>query len=491
LQVVSLSAFAFALGAGVSLGASWILVSRIERMGGRLGVTDAMIGLLAALAADAPEITTAVSALAGHQQEVGAGVVMGSNVFNLAALLGLGAVAAGWVALHRRVVVLTGAVSLWIAVVCVVVVLGWVPAPVGLLLVVAALAPYIWLAASRRRSRVGRWLSAAIREEEMELHPVLTEKPSPWDFPLALVALVLVVSASIVMERAATSLGRHFAISGIVVGAVVLAAVTSLPNAVAAIYLARRGRGTAMLSTALNSNALNVAVGFLLPATLVGLGVVSSREVFVSLWYLGLTVVVLVLAYRDHGLRRHTGLVILAAYGLFVVTLVAVARAHPSALVLAGPTVLIVAWTAVLLVTPPVRRPGGDDRDPLTGNGKLSHSRRDVLNPQIRDWSAPRLALLGGVLVGAIAAIDALLGSRVVLVGLLVVGPCCGVLTRRGVLAGALSLFALACALAVAIPDGIWLSWAQLAFTLGIGIVALVATAAARAMERSQRRMSR
>ena len=89
----------FFLGATASLWASWFLVSRLERLGNRLGFTEAMLGLVAALAADAPEITSAIGAMAGHQQEVGAGVVVGSNVFNLAALLGLGAVAAGWVAL--------------------------------------------------------------------------------------------------------------------------------------------------------------------------------------------------------------------------------------------------------------------------------------------------------------------------------------------------------------------------------------------------------
>jgi cation:H+ antiporter len=321
-------------------------------MGGRLGITDAMLGLLAALAADAPEITSAVSALAGHQQEVGAGVVVGSNVFNLAALLGLGAVAAGWVALHRRVVVLTGLVSVWIAGVCVFTVLGWIPAFASLLLVLAVLGPYVWLAASRRRSRVGHWLSVAMHEEELEVSPALVASTSRWDLPVAMAALVIVVVASIVMERAATSLGRHFSISSIVVGAVVLAAVTSLPNAVAAIYLARRGRGTAMLSTALNSNALNVAAGLLVPASLIGLGVTTRGEVFVSLWYLGLTALILVLAYRDRGLRRHTGIVILVAYALFVVTLLAVIGGHPSVLVLAGPAVLLVAWTAILVLTP-------------------------------------------------------------------------------------------------------------------------------------------
>ena len=103
------------VGAAFSLAASAILVIRIERLGERLGLTEAMLGLVAALAADAPEITSAASALARGQHAVGVGVVLGSNVFNLAALLGLGAVVAGRIALHRRVIALEGSVGLWMA----------------------------------------------------------------------------------------------------------------------------------------------------------------------------------------------------------------------------------------------------------------------------------------------------------------------------------------------------------------------------------------
>ena len=115
---------AFVVGAVVSLATSWVLVSRIERIGGRLGASEAMLGLLAALAADTPEISSAVSALAHHQQSVGVGVVLGSNVFNLAALLGLGAMVGGGIALHRRVVALEGAIGVWVAAVTVLTVLG-------------------------------------------------------------------------------------------------------------------------------------------------------------------------------------------------------------------------------------------------------------------------------------------------------------------------------------------------------------------------------
>jgi cation:H+ antiporter len=115
---VALAGIGFLLGAVVSLATSWVLVSRLERVGERFGLSEALLGIVAALAADAPEITASITALSQHEKAIGAGVVIGSNVFNLAALLGLGAVAAGFIALHRRVVLLGGAVGLWVAVLC-------------------------------------------------------------------------------------------------------------------------------------------------------------------------------------------------------------------------------------------------------------------------------------------------------------------------------------------------------------------------------------
>ena len=123
--------------------------------------------MLAALAADAPEITAAVTALLRHDPRIGAGVVIGSNVFNLAALLGLAAVVAGQIALHRRVIELAGAVALWIALVTLLVVTGTVSPPAALVLVLAVLGPYVAVLAVReqRLTRLGlprrwsRWLA--------------------------------------------------------------------------------------------------------------------------------------------------------------------------------------------------------------------------------------------------------------------------------------------------------------------------------------------
>jgi cation:H+ antiporter len=316
----------FFVGAVASLGTSWVLVTRLERIGARLQASEAMLGLLAALAADAPEVTSATSALIHHQQDIGVGVVLGSNVFNLAAMLGLSAVIAGGVALHRRVVILEGAIALWIAMTAVLTVVGPLSASLGLVLALVVLVPYVFLAGSNRRrrlrsaqrSRIQRWLGFAIAEEELELLDAI--QPSPGraaDTWVAAAALVVVVGASVMMERAASTLGSRLDVPDIVVGTLVLAAVTSLPNAVAAVYLARRGRTAASLSTALNSNAINVVVGLLVPATILGAGRTSSDASLVAYWYLAMTGATVGLAYLGRGLKRLEGAAIVAAYGVF------------------------------------------------------------------------------------------------------------------------------------------------------------------------------
>ncbi|HLX77290.1 MAG TPA: hypothetical protein VKR27_00270, partial [Acidimicrobiales bacterium] len=301
------------------------------RIGTRLRVSEAMLGLIAALAANAPEITSSVSALAGHQTQISAGVILGSNVFNLAALLGIGALVARRITVHRRVVSFTGAIAVWSGGVCLATVLGAMSASVGLALVLVVLVPYGVLAATHGRlpgvvpstARIRRFLATVVREEEQELHESIVVPPARQvDVAAAIGALIVVVLASVVMERSASRLGVRFAVPAIVVGGIVLAAVTSLPNAVAGVYLAKRGRGAASFSTAFNSNALNIAIGYLLPATIIGIGTVSAHVTLVASWYLAMAVGLVVATQFGAGVSRRIGAMIVVAYAAFVIVLI-------------------------------------------------------------------------------------------------------------------------------------------------------------------------
>ena len=327
---MALAYLAFFLGAAVSLSTSWMLVTRLERVGERFGLSEALLGVVAALAADAPEITSSISAISQHQRVVGAGVVIGSNAFNLAALLGLGAVVSGFVALHRRVVVLGGFVAMWIAICCVLASTGLISPLLSLILSSSVLVGYLILLGLRHDvlaalplpAKFTRWLASAVEEEEDELSEAIRPpRGRPVDAVVALGALVVVVLASVAMERGAIVLGHRFHVSDAVVGGVALAAVTSLPNAVAALHLATKGRGAAAFSTALNSNNLNVVVGLLIPGAVVGLASTSFSGTFTAATFLVLTGLVLVVAYVRRGLSRRIGWTIIALYLIFVLLL--------------------------------------------------------------------------------------------------------------------------------------------------------------------------
>ncbi len=166
------------------------------------------------------------------------------------------------------------------------------------------------------------WLTSALAEEELELAGAIESQPGHRaDAAVAAGAVIVVIAASIAMEKSGARLGGHLGLSQIVLGGLILAGVTSLPNVVAAVYLAMRGRGAATLSTAMNSNALNATVGLLLPATIVGMSARSGTTTLVAAWYLGLTVLALAIAYAERGLRRAEGAVVIGAYLLFVALL--------------------------------------------------------------------------------------------------------------------------------------------------------------------------
>jgi cation:H+ antiporter len=518
-MTASVAAAAFLAGAVACLATSWLLVSRLERVGERLGLSEALLGIVAALAADAPEVTAAVSAMASGQQRLGAGVVIGSNVFNLAALLGLGAVVAGRIALHRKVVLLGGTVAVAVAGVCLAVVLGVVPPAAGCLLGLAVVALHaVALGASARslaRLRLPRpwigWLRSAVTEEEAELEPEIRQAPARRpDVMVAAGSLAVVVAASVAMERAAAALGNRFAVPEIVIGGLVLAAVTSLPNAVAAVYLAARGRGAATLSTALNSNTINVAIGLLVPAALIGPGRPSGQTILAAAWYLGLTAAVLGLAYRDHGISRVTGLLVIGAYLVFAGSILGLAYAGPHAApiaIMAGLAVAAAFAARLALGHHPdasKNQPGPNSRRPVrpdpgeqirgtpagaSANGDGPHSARARISVPagsragreslLAGWPVSRLWILGLAASAIVAATDAALGNRAVLIGLLIVGPSCVLLTGRWVPTGLTGACVTGLAVALGFPDGIWGTGIFFTWLAAVAVVALAATAAA------------
>ena len=302
----------------MTLAAAAFFARRLDRVGLRLGLPETLLGLLTALAADAPEVSSAIAALVRGEHDVGVGVVLGSNVFNLAAMVGISAIICGGIRIRREALAVEGAVGVAATVVVGLLILKVLGAWATLVLLALVLVPYLALLAAgpvRAPKPLRRFFGEPHRPDHVLAHGERVLVPALMLLP----ALAIIVLGSIGMVDAALRLAGRWSVPDVIVGILVLAILTSLPNAFTAARLALQGRGSALVSETLNSNTINLVFGVAIPALFIAIGSTSALTRFSLGWLLLMTLVVLALLARRRGVGRSAGLAILLLYAVFVV----------------------------------------------------------------------------------------------------------------------------------------------------------------------------
>jgi Ca2+/Na+ antiporter len=135
-------------------------------------------------------------------------------------------------------------------------------------------------------------------------------------------SIALIIGASFGAVYCAVWLGQHWDIDETIIGMLVLATLTSVPNVVAAIKLATAGHGAAVISESLNSNTLNILAGMALPAVVIGFAAPAPSIVYAAIWLLLMKIVTLIAAGQKRGLSRSGGMVIMVLYLIFAVAVI-------------------------------------------------------------------------------------------------------------------------------------------------------------------------
>ncbi len=311
---MALAAPLFVVSALVTLAAAGFFADRLDHVGPRLGLPEALVGLLTALAADTPEISSALVALVSGNRKASLGVVLGSNVFNLAAMIGLSALAVGTVTIGRRALALEGAVSVLGLLATAGLVTGLVPAGAAFGLFAAVIGGYLVLRLRDEHEAVERPPERSRHEQRA---PLAREHTLLLQLAMLVPAVALIVGGSIGMVHSALAIGNHWGVSETVMGVLVLAVLTSLPNAFTAVRLGLARRGEALVTEALASNAINVVGGLLVPALFVGVSRRSSTGDIDLAFLAVMTLVALAALAPGRGLGRGVGALLVALYVAF------------------------------------------------------------------------------------------------------------------------------------------------------------------------------
>jgi cation:H+ antiporter len=297
------AAVLFVVSLAATLYAASVFADRLDHFGARVGLPEGLLGLLTALGADAPELATAIAALAAGSSSVGFGVVVGSNVFNLGAMIGVSALLCGSVRIQRDALALEGGVALAVTIAMMLLAFRVLPAWAALAIAVAVLVPYAVVAFRRELG--------APRVHPMRAHEGKTLLLIP-------PSLAVIVVGSVGMVHAGIRLGHAAGIPDVLIGTLVLAVVTSIPNAYTGVRLGLARRGSALVSETMNSNTINLMGGLAIPAlfvTVSGSGLARADGV----WLVVVTVLALALLTPRGGMRRSGGALLVASWVAFAV----------------------------------------------------------------------------------------------------------------------------------------------------------------------------
>ncbi len=330
----------FAVALGMTLFAAAQYTRLLERLTEYEHFSLELLGFLGALGANIPNYVAALAAFFGGHGLLGIGIIVGSNIYNVAVILALAALATpgrGGIVLGKLaarevrhlawLVAFMGGALLVLVLLGASLVPGYQEAQVLLPLLIIGLFVLVVRDALRAGPRTetekasekphqwepeGQHVAvAAAKEDELPPLPVRT-------ILLAMLALGITLFGVVVMVQAAEMSAKELQLSPIILSLVVLAVATSLPNTVVAYQLARTEGGSTSVEEILSSNAINLALGVAVPLLLwpirVPAGLLTELDLPL-LAALGLCVVAFVYTRR---IPRWAGLGLFAVYAAWI-----------------------------------------------------------------------------------------------------------------------------------------------------------------------------
>lgn len=288
-------------------------------------VTPTVIGLtVVAAGTSMPELVVSVLAALDGAPGLAAGNVVGSNIFNIAAILGIAALIAP-LAVQRSTlrreypVMLAAAVALHLMVLDGAI--GRVEAGLLLAGIVAFTAGAI---------RAGRREGAALAGAEGAAPSGAEGDAVPAGFGSlrrdvlgALAGAGLLALGSRLLVDGAVDVATAWGVSAAVIGLTVVAAGTSLPELTASVIAARRGQDDVAVANVIGSNVFNVLGIIGVTALIHPLAVPAEIVHRDDFWMIGLSLVLLPMMATGLRISRGEGAVLLAAFGVWVSLLVA------------------------------------------------------------------------------------------------------------------------------------------------------------------------
>ena len=301
----------------VMVTAAWF-TRRLGALCELFGLSIGTLSLLSAIGANIPNYAASMDAIIAGHTDVGMGIIVGSGIYNIAIILGLCTLTsrqAAGITLNAQESQDARSIA-WYALAITLGILAVIP----LLPATTAIAeswqtsPARFLLLPVNLIVLGIFSTLIVhilrRSHPASTSPLVAHSPthlskSPSVRVLRLgaevvLSLVIALMGVVVMVQTGQMVSTDLHLPQALIGLVVLAVATSLPNTVVAVSLARTGEAAASVEEIFSSNSINAALGIALPL-LFWQGVLYNR----SILFLDMPLAVLLTLSMLFGVFRH------------------------------------------------------------------------------------------------------------------------------------------------------------------------------------------
>jgi cation:H+ antiporter len=308
-----------AVGLSILTYGAELLVRGASRLATALRISRLVIGLtVVAFGTSAPELAVSIGSALGGKADLALGNVIGSNIFNVLAILGLSA-AVMPLMVDRQLIRLHVPVMIGASL------LTWGLATGGVItrlegsLLFALLLCYIgWSIWQARRDE------GAAAEVAEEVEPRLAR-----DAALILAGLALLIGGAQILVQAAVAIAQDMGVSELVIGLTIVAAGTSLPELATSVLATLRGQREIAIGNVVGSNIFNLLGVLGLTAMIAPGGIpVAAAALVIDIPVMVAVAIVCFPVVFTRLISRREGLTLVMLYIAYATYLVMDARNH-------------------------------------------------------------------------------------------------------------------------------------------------------------------
>ncbi len=318
----------FVLGLGLLIGGAELLVRGASQLAAAAGITPLVIGLtVVAFGTSSPELAVSLSSAWAGQSDLALGNVVGSNIFNVLAILGISALITPLV-VAQQLIRLDVPLMIGLSVALLLMSLDGTIGRLDGVLLVAGMVAYVAFSVVQSRKE-----TKAIQQEYSEDLPAPAPRTATqlaMQIGLVVAGLALLVVGSRWLVNGAVSFAQLLGVSELVIGLTIVAAGTSLPEVATSIIAALRGQRDIAVGNVVGSNIFNILgiLGLTALTAPAAIAVAPSMLTFDIPVMIAVALACLPIFFTGNTIARWEGGVFLAYYVAYTAFLILASTQH-------------------------------------------------------------------------------------------------------------------------------------------------------------------